>query len=267
MNSKPRRSLECLQLLNLIYIAFAIPMHISFDIKIKDLALMLESISLVVSFIVLILNFRTPVIVKGETTLSPSKVAKYYWQNGMLIDLCGIVPLNLFLGMNIKLETLSALPLLIVLFLRAIRIVSCWQALKIFGQFEVYLRNYQFVMSGLKAALILYFLGHWMTCAWHFVNIVIEGGVETTWATANELGQRTIGEKYLLCFYLVLNVATSVGYGDMYPVTDTERVFFCLMINAGDVLFALAFGLIAQITMQISQLDETQIFIDKMLKI
>ena len=105
----------------------------------------------------------------------------------MLIDLCGIVPLNLILGTNIELETLPIFWLLVILFLRAIRIVSCWQALKIFGQFEVYLRNYQFVMSGLKAALILYFLGHWMCCAWHFVNIVLEVGVETTWATANKL--------------------------------------------------------------------------------
>lgn len=38
---------------------------------------------------------------------------------------------------------------------------------------------------------------------------------------------------------------TSVGYGDIFPVTDLERVFFILMITAGDVLFALAFGLIA----------------------
>ena len=79
LNSMPRRSLECLQLINLIYIAFAIPMHIAFDIKLEGLALMLESLSLVVSLIVLILNFRTPVIVKGESTLSPSKVARYYW--------------------------------------------------------------------------------------------------------------------------------------------------------------------------------------------
>ena len=79
LNSKPRRSLECLQLLNLIYIAFAIPMHISFDVKIEGLALMLESLSLVISLIVIVLNFRTPVIVKGETTLSLGKVAKYYW--------------------------------------------------------------------------------------------------------------------------------------------------------------------------------------------
>ena len=65
----------------------------------------------------------------------------------------------------------------------------------------------------------------------------------------------------------MLNVVTSVGYGDMYPVTDLERVFLILMINAGDVLFALAFGLIAQITMQKSQNDENEKFVQKMLSI
>jgi len=63
----------------------------------------------------------------------------------------------------------------------------------------------------------------------------------------------------------VLNVVTSVGYGDMYPVTNLERIFFILMINAGDVLFALAFGLIAQITMQKSQSNENEKFVQKML--
>lgn len=54
----------------------------------------------------------------------------------------------------------------------------------------------------------------------------------------------------MLCFYTVINVVTSVGYGDMYPVTDIERIFFIVVINIGDVLFALAFGIIGAISMQ-----------------
>ena len=106
-------------------------------------------------------------------------------------------------------------------------------------------------MGALKATLMLYFLGHWMTCIWHLVNVLEDRNESVqTWADMNSLEDKTIGERYLLCFYAVINVVTSVGYGDMYPVTDLERIFFILMINAGDVLFALAFGLIAQITMQ-----------------
>jgi hypothetical protein len=64
----------------------------------------------------------------------------------------------------------------------------------------------------------------------------------------------------------VINVVTSVGYGDMMPYTDTERIFFVVMINAGDVLFAVAFGLIAQITMRSAEGNETNQFIDKMVQ-
>ena len=95
VNSKPRRVLELLQLINLIYIAFMTPMYIAFKIKMDGLHTLLESVSLVISLCVIILNFRTPVIVKGRTTLEFRKVALVYWQNGILIDLCGIVPFNL----------------------------------------------------------------------------------------------------------------------------------------------------------------------------
>jgi len=122
-------------------------------------------------------------------------------------------------------------------------------------------------MGSLKATLMLYFLGHWMTCSWHLVNVLEARDDIETWAVANDLGGKTVGDRYLRCYYTVLNVVTSVGYGDMYPVTNIERVFFILMINAGDVLFALAFGLIAQITMQKNQANESQKFVQKLLTI
>jgi hypothetical protein len=55
-----------------------------------------------------------------------------------------------------------------------------------------------------------------------------------------------------------------VGYGDMFPMTDLERIFFTAMITIGDLLFALAFGLITRISIQLSLTDETKQFKDKM---
>lgn len=157
--------------------------------------------------------------------------------------------------------------MMIIISLQAIRIVSSWQALKIFAQFEVYIKSYNVLMGTLKATLMLYFLGHWITCSWHLVNVLEALDGTETWAVKNTLEQKSVGERYLLCYYTVLNVVTSVGYGDMFPVTDLERIFFILMINTGDVLFALAFGLLAQITMQKSKTDEKGEFINKMISI
>jgi CRP-like cAMP-binding protein len=61
-----------------------------------------------------------------------------------------------------------------------------------------------------------------------------------------------------------MNVVSTVGYGDMFPMTDIERIFFVLLINSGDALFAVAFGLIAGITMQASNNKSTEVFFNKM---
>ena len=266
-NSFPRRILDFFHLLNLIFIAFSAPVEIAFDLGMKDLLFFLEAISLSISFFVIVLNFRTPVIVKGQATLQFSKVANYYWQNGMLIDMCGILPFNLVLGKYMDLNGQPWYFMMLIVLLRIIRIISCWQAVMIFSQFEVYLKKHNFLMGILKASMMLFFLGHLITCSWFFVNNILERDVELTWAIANNLQDKSIIGKYLLCYYTVLNVVTSVGYGDMYPVTDMERMFFILMINTGDVLFALAFGLLAQITMEKKVQNENEAFIEKMLRI
>lgn len=70
--------------------------------------------------------------------------------------------------------------------------------------------------------------------------------------------------QYLRSIYAVFNIVCSVGYGDMFPMTDLERIFFTAMITIGDLLFALAFGLITRISIQLSLTDETKQFKDKM---
>ena len=66
------------------------------------LTISLESFSLIISVLVIVVNFRTPVIVRGEQTLTFNKVSRVYWHNGMLIDVFGIVPFNLMLGATLE---------------------------------------------------------------------------------------------------------------------------------------------------------------------
>lgn len=71
-------------------------------------------------------------------------------------------------------------------------------------------------------------------------------------------------EKYVRCTYLVYNIVCTVGSGDMFPMTDPERVFFTYMMSFGDVMFALAFGFITMLSLQMSLTDETKMFMEKM---
>ena len=61
-----------------------------------------------------------------------------------------------------------------------------------------------------------------------------------------------------MSFYFVMNIVATVGYGDMFPMTDYERLFIVFMINLGDALFALAFGLVSAVTLHMSHSDDVK---------
>ena len=54
-------------------------MYISFKIQMAGLAMLLEIVSISFSAFYIILNFRTPVIVKGKQSLLFRQVLSHYW--------------------------------------------------------------------------------------------------------------------------------------------------------------------------------------------
>jgi hypothetical protein len=79
------------------------------------------------------------------------------------------------------------------------------------------------------------------------------------------LGEKELWEVYIRNWYAVANIVSSVGSGDIYGVTDIERLFFTFLMTVADVIFALAFGLLAELTSNSRQGNESQIFLDKMM--
>jgi hypothetical protein len=141
-----------------------------------------------------------------------------------------------------------------------VRVFSSWRAVELFRKAEVSYKNNKLnvVMQVLKALFYIYFLGHFLACAFYFIVDNVEDGSEATWIDYNQLAEEHVAVQYLRSIYTVFNVVCSVGYGDMFPMTDIERIVFTIMITIGDLLFALAFGLIARLTLQISLTDETK---------
>ena len=71
--------------------------------------------------------------------------------------------------------------------------------------------------------------------------------------------------------YFCMNIVSSVGYGDMFGTSDTERVVTCLIIITGDALFAIAFGSMASmaaskdgdITDYLSEIKQSEEFLSR----
>lgn len=164
---------------------------------------------------------------------------------------------------SVQLANRDGIFILFITALRLIRVVSAWRAVQLFGKAEIIFRNNY--LQVFKALLAVFFLGHFLTCQWYwFVSFMEHGSKEPTWIDYHNMQDRHLGGKYLTSIYLVFNIVCSVGYGDMFPMTDAERVFFTYLMSFGDLMFALAFGLITRVTLQLSLANETRLFKEKM---
>lgn len=95
-----------------------------------------------------------------------------------------------------------------------------------------------------KAVLMFFLPGHWIACAWFFLCLIIEADRKDSWVYQQNLQNSSTVDRYIRSFYLTINIATSVGSGDMYPNTELERLGVTIMMTAGDVLWSFGFGLI-----------------------
>ena len=113
-------------------------MHIGWTLDMSPVFIFLEGTSLIVSFIFFCITFCTPVIVDRVKTTKCRKVAKVYWEKDMIIDLLGLCPINLALGIHFgSLNSLDSILAwqVFVAFLRFIRVGSIFKMIKMFSDF------------------------------------------------------------------------------------------------------------------------------------
>jgi hypothetical protein len=115
-----------------------------------------------------------------------------------------------------------------------------------------------------KAVLFLFLLWHWTSCMWFFINILEEDLYDLTWIKKFSIYEKKLGQQYLLSVYYVIKIVTGVGQGDMIAYNNLERIVFCIIINIGDALFAIAFGLIAEVQHHVFENSEFQQYLSKL---
>jgi|APSaa5957512535_1039671.scaffolds.fasta_scaffold280404_1 hypothetical protein len=100
-----------------------------------------------------------------------------------------------------------------------------------------YLVMYAFKITRLflLAVIITYFCG----CIWYLIIDSSQKNKEQdTFFYKFKMGDRSVGEKIVICWYYSMTTLTTVGYGDYYPMSNTEIfVAVCYML-CGVVFFS-----------------------------
>lgn len=284
-----RKLWECLLFVLLLYIGTIFPYQISFvefrlhapgDCEPNDEAVVMEGIEYFISvffWVDLFLNFFLTYRTEDDVEIaSPSKIMVHYLSGFFGVNLLACLPEEVFSpligALDIdpggcsyagsansaarlaRLQRVTRLARLARL-LRIFKIVSFMQK-SVVLQLLKSLRSLRLLNSLISLCWVV----HLLACGWYIVAALHENHLET-WP--NRRGISTVDETTLIyeksfiqwvhAMYFILTVFTTVGFGDMYPVTVGEIAYVAFVMMIGAVVHSI---IISEVINLVSEVDE-----------
>ncbi|CAG9815007.1 unnamed protein product, partial [Phaedon cochleariae] len=212
-----------------------------------------------VTFIVdILINFRTTYVTGNDEIVSdPVRIAFHYLKGWFLIDLVAAVPFDLLffgtdtdeLGLD-KDETTTLIGLLKTA--RLLRLVRVARKIDRYSEYGAA------VLLLLMATFAL--IAHWMACIWYAIGnaerpmlpvkigwLDVLANDTQQFYLANNTGGPSIRSRYVTALYFTFTSLTSVGFGNVAPNTDAEKIFTICVMLAGSLMYASIFGNVSAI--------------------
>jgi CRP-like cAMP-binding protein len=171
----------------------------------------------------------------------PSMIAVRYLKRTFLIDVLSSI--TLFLPDNVGFRSLRLLRTLRIRFLSVtLRQLAESTTNRAKGRslFSHYLSIVpRSVWEFMNVCLTIYFCAHIFGCLWWLTTRAQEIG---SWWNADGIDGNDKATAYLASVYWALTTTTTVGYGDIRPVNDTERLVACITMICGTTMFSYIIG-------------------------
>lgn len=111
----------------------------------------------------------------------------------------------------------------------------------------------------IEVVFMLALLCHYMGCFWVLVaregsrnnheTWLSDGTVVDNFTYKSTKSGPDVGSIYIAAFYYCMTTMTSVGYGDLHPLTDRERIFTIFLEGIGCVMYALVVATLTSVIM------------------
>ncbi|XP_069490230.1 voltage-gated inwardly rectifying potassium channel KCNH6 isoform X3 [Ambystoma mexicanum] len=206
-----------------------------------------------IMFIVdIIINFRTTYVnVNDEVVSHPGKIAIHYFKGWFLIDMVAAIPFDLLIFRTGSDETTTLIGLLkTARLLRLVRVARKLDRYSEYGAAVLFLLMCTFAL-----------IAHWLACIWYAIGNVERPYMEHKigWLDnlADQIGKSyndtdqasgpSIKDKYVTALYFTFSSLTSVGFGNVSPNTNSEKVFSICVMLIGSLMYASIFGNVSAI--------------------
>jgi len=235
-----------LMMLLLFYISVTLPFSLGFG----DLAGDVDRVLDMLFCCDVVLNFRTTYADRDDSVIvDGKKIAKKYLKSWFLLDFMSSVPFDMI--------TAGLLPSLTpARFLKIGKIAKVLKLLRISKMLKVFegselgdkleekstTKAHQTMARFMKLVSLCFMLSHWLAC---FGAAVDSTGLEVYFI--GKEANPTQGQMYLAALYGAMTTLSTVGFGDVIPVTDQERAYAMLAMIIGGSFYGYIVGSITSI--------------------
>uniref|UniRef100_A0A674MYM0 Potassium voltage-gated channel subfamily H member 7 n=1 Tax=Takifugu rubripes TaxID=31033 RepID=A0A674MYM0_TAKRU len=200
----------------------------------------------------ILINFRTTYVNQNEEVVSdPARIAIHYFKGWFLIDMVAAIPFDLLIFGSGSDETTTLIGLLKTA--RLLRLVRVARKLDRYSEYGAA------VLMLLMCIFAL--IAHWLACIWYAIGNVEKPYLEHKIGWLDNLGVSigkrynysdpnsgpSIKDKYVTALYFTFSSLTSVGFGNVSPNTNSEKIFSICVMLIGSLMYASIFGNVSAI--------------------
>uniref|UniRef100_A0A672LYH2 Ion transport domain-containing protein n=1 Tax=Sinocyclocheilus grahami TaxID=75366 RepID=A0A672LYH2_SINGR len=199
----------------------------------------------------IIINFRTTYVNANDEVVShPLRIAVHYFKGWFLIDMVAAIPFDLLIdrtGEEMSTETTLIGLLKTARLLRLVRVARKLDRYSEYGAAVLFLLMCTFAL-----------IAHWLACIWFAIgNVEQNRSIGWLHALGVDLGKPhnssirgsgpSIKDKYVTALYFTFSSLTSVGFGNVSPNTNSEKIFSICVMLIGSLMYASIFGNVSAI--------------------
>ena len=190
----------------------------------------------------------------GIMVNSSSAIIKHYVSFWFWIDLASVIPFDLLseIGTDANSDDTQDASNLktirLVRLLRLLKLIRILKASRIFGRIQSRLGLSYAELSLYKFAIFLVVLAHWLAVLW-FMGSTLFSDEWLNWATNYGMygNEADHWAHYTTSIYWAFMTLTTIGYGDVVPVSDGERWVAIFAMAVGGAFYAYMVGAVCGI--------------------
>ncbi|XP_039609761.1 potassium voltage-gated channel subfamily H member 2 isoform X1 [Polypterus senegalus] len=200
----------------------------------------------------ILINFRTTYVNSNDEVVShPGRIAVHYFKGWFLIDMVAAIPFDLLIFRSGSEETTTLIGLLkTARLLRLVRVARKLDRYSEYGAAVLFLLMCTFAL-----------IAHWLACIWYAIGNVERSSSFPRIGWLDSLGEQlgkqyndtdpasgpSIQDKYVTALYFTFSSLTSVGFGNVSPNTNSEKIFSICVMLIGSLMYASIFGNVSAI--------------------